>query len=1044
MSPAASSLIPPLLGPLFHPLTKDDHMKTAWVRLMRGLAAMLLALSAAAGAARAQQATLSGRVVDLATDQPLPGARVNVTGTNLIAVANQEGLYTIRGVTSGTVELRVAFVGYAPQRRAIEVAAGDITVEEFALEAAPYQLEEVVTTVTGEQRNVELGNKPAVIRADEIVQEAPITNLSNLLSGRASGVQVLPSSGTTGAGTRIRVRGSSSVSLSNEPLLYVDGIRVDNEVESLAADAAVGGQTISRLNDINPEEIETIEILKGPSAATLYGTEAANGVIQITTKRGRAGSPRWNVYVEQGAVTEPNEYPTNFIGLAADGSPCALEDEAAGACTQDRLASFNVLENSRTTPFGTGYRQQYGANVSGGGEQTQYFLSGEYEGEQGVLRLPDFERTRLIEQFAYDEIPDEVETPNDLRRVSLRANLRSRVASALDLNIATGYVSSDVRLPQNDNNVLGLLPSGYFGFPDSTTEFFNNGYGFFLPGEIFQIRTTQGVERYTASGNLNWHPNSWLTGRAIVGLDATTRADRQFQPNGEGPDFIDQLQGFINDARREIFQYTVDLGATATFQLSPRLTSRTSAGTQYFKNTFNGTTATAQFLPAGPPSVTGGTLRDATEITSQTVTVGGYIEQQFGWNDRLFVTGGLRGDDNSSFGQDFDVVVYPKGSVSWIISQEPFFGRPDFLSELRLRGAIGASGVQPVDTAAIRFFSPVAISKDATDQNGVTLSNLGNTGLKPERSREIELGFDASFFDSRIGLEFTYYDKLTTDALVLVPVAPSVGANEARFQNIGSVRNSGVEVGINAAVLQGRTVAWDVALSGSYNRDNLRTLGPGVSPIILGDQRFVPNYPLGGYWAQPIESFSDANGDGIIAGSEVVVGDTAVFVGRSQPNKLFTLSTGVSLFDDRIRVVGLLDYRGGHKLQNLTDDFRCASPAGFNCRTLWDRTAPLEDQAAVAARTFSGTATTFGFIEDAEFLKLRELSVTFFAPDRWARLFRAERMSLTLTGRNLKTWTGYSGVDPEVNQEGQANFATLDFLTQPPVRYYTARLNLSF
>ena len=1018
-------------------------MRHTCVRLARGMAAVLLT-AATAGFAVAQEASVSGRVFDRATNRPLVGARITVTATNMTADANQEGRYTLHEIAPGTAEIRVIYVGYGPQHRTVTVEAGEAATEDFALDAEPYRLEELVTTVTGEQRNTELGNKPAVIRADDIVPVAPITNLSDLLSGRASGVQVLPSSGTVGAGTRIRIRGAGSVSLSNEPLLYVDGIRVDNGVESLADVAGVGGQSVSRLNDINPEDIESIQIVKGPSAATLYGTEAANGVIQITTRRGQAGKPRWNLYVEQGAVTEPNTYPSNFLGLTADGAPCTLEDEAAERCTQARLVSHNTLESRETTPFGTGYRQQYGANVSGGSEQVQYFLAGEYEGEHGVLRLPEFERIRLVEQFAYAEIPEDIRNPNDLRKVSLRANLRSRVASELDLNIATGYVSSDLRLPQNDNNILGLLPSAFFGAADSTAEGFNHGYRFFLPGEIFQLRTSQGVERFTAGGTLHWRPTGWLSGRAIVGLDATTRQDRQFQPNGEGPDFLDQRQGYVNDARREIFQYTVDVGATGTFRLSPRLSSRTSLGTQYFKNTFNGTNATAKFLPAGPPSVTAGSQRDATETTSQTVTLGGYVEQQFSWSDRLFVAVGLRGDDNSSFGRDFDVVVYPKASVSWIVSEEPFFGRSDWLSELRLRGAVGASGVQPVDTAALRFFAPVAISHDATDQNGVTLRNLGNTELKPERSREIELGFDAGFFAGRIGLEFTYYDKLTTDALVLVPVAPSLGATSARFQNLGSVRNSGVEVGVNAAVLQGRSVTWDLALAASYNRDNLRTLGEGVSPIVVDDQRFVPNYPLGGYWAPPIESFSDANGDGIISSAEVVVGDTAVFVGRAQPNRMLTLSTGLSLFDNRVRITGLLDYRGGHTLQNWTDDFRCASPAAFNCRALHDRTASLQDQATVAARTFSSTPTVFGLLEDADFLKLRELSITFFAPEHWAGLVRAQAMSLTLTGRNLATWTGYSGPDPEVNQIGQANFATRDFLTQPPVRHYTARINIAF
>ena len=308
------------------------------------------------------------------------------------------------------------------------------------------------------------------------------------------------------------------------------------------------------------------------------------------------------------------------------------------------------------------------------------------------------------------------------------------------------------------------------------------------------------------------------------------------------------------------------------------------------------------------------------------------------------MTGGLRVDDNSSFGRDFEAVVYPKAGVSWLMSQEPFFGTSRVVSELRLRGAIGASGVQPVENAAVRFFEPYAITKNG-DQVGVTLSNLGNPDLKPERSREVELGFDMALFASRVGLEFTYYDKLTSDALVLVPVAPSVGGTAARFENIGSVRNSGVEVGINAAVLQGRDVAWNVALLASYNRDNLRTLGPGVSPIIQSDQRFVPGYPLAGYWARPIQSFADTNSDGIITSSEVVVGDSAVFVGRAQPNKLLTFSTELSLFDNRVHIAGLLDYRGGHKLSNGTDSFRCGSPAGFNCRALWDRTTSLEDQA---------------------------------------------------------------------------------------------------
>lgn len=1018
-------------------------MSTARVRAVLGFGALVFALAGAVQGAQAQQATISGRVTDQATDRPLAEARLQVTGTNRIATTNQRGEYTIRGLPPGRAELQVLAVGYAPVRAAVDVTAGEAVTQDFPLQAAPYQLQEVVTTATGQQSTVELGNKPAVIRADSIVAEAPITNLSDLISGRANGVQVLPSGGTVGAGTRIRIRGSNSISLTNEPLIYVDGVRVENGSESLAPLVVTGGQSVSRLNDLNPEEIQSIQIIRGPSAATLYGTEAANGIIQVTTKRGQAGPARWNVYVEQGAVTEPNHYPANFAGATNGGDFCVLEFEAAGLCTVDQVTSFNVLDNARTKPFGTGYRQQYGANVSGGSEATQYFISGEYEGERGVLSLPGFERARLLDQFALTSIADDVAHPNSLEKVSLRANLRNQLSRKLELNVSTGYVSSDLSLPQNDNNVTGLLPSGYFGGTDST-DAGNNGYGFFLPGEIFQIHSTQALERFTASGNLNWRPLNWLTGRATVGLDATSRTDRSTQAFGEGPSFGGGDLGFVGDARRRIFQYTVDLGATGTFQLSRRISSRTSVGGQYFRNYFNGTDASGQFLPAGPPTVSAGTSRDASETSAENITVGGYVDQQFGLNERLYVTAGFRVDDNSSFGRDFNAVVYPKSSISWLISEEPFFSRPGFLTELRLRGALGASGVQPVDTAAIRFLRPVAITERGNDENGVTLGNLGNANLKPERSRELELGLDAGFFDSRIGLEFTFYDKLTTDALVLVPLAQSLGATSARFENIGSVRNSGVEIGVNALVLQSRAVTWDVNLTGSFNRDNLRTLGERVSPILRGggDQRFVPGYPLGGYWARPITDFSDVNGDGIIASTEITVGDTAVFVGRASPNKEISLNTGLSLFNKRIRLGGQLDYRGGHKLDNTTEDFRCAS--FFNCRALYDRTASLEDQARVAARTFDPSATRFGFFEDADFVKLRELSLTFFAPGNWARALRAEGLSLTLTGRNLATWTSYSGVDPELNAAGQASFDVFDFLTAPPVRYYTARVNLSF
>jgi hypothetical protein len=355
---------------------------------------------------------------------------------------------------------------------------------------------------------------------------------------------------------------------------------------------------------------------------------------------------------------------------------------------------------------------------------------------------------------------------------------------------------------------------------------------------------------------------------------------------------------------------------------------------------------------------------------------------------------------------------------------------------------LGASGQQPGTTDALRYFSPIAGKRGGEANSGITFGSLGNEDLKPERSVEFELGFDAAILKERVSFEFTYYNKRTKDALVQRNVAPSIGASEFQFFNLGEVKNYGFELAINTRVIDSRSFAWDLALAGSVYDNELVELGEGVEPIIFGFglQRHEEGYPLGGYWARPILGFDDANGNGIIESDEVSVGDDAVFRGRALPNKEASLNSALTLFDGRVRVGTQFDYRGGHYLDNGIEAFRC-TPV-FNCRAAVDKTSPLEDQAKAQALLFE--ATEWGYYESAWFIKLRELSFTFFAPDDWARRFRASRLSLTLAARNLWTITDYTGVDPEVNAFAQDNFATSDFESQPQVQYWTARLNIGF
>src|SRR6185312_4977527 len=355
----------------------------------------------------------------------------------------------------------------------------------------------------------------------------------------------------------------------------------------------------------------------------------------------------------------------------------------------------------------------------------------------------------------------------------------------------------------------------------------------------------------------------------------------------------------------------------------------------------------------------------------------------------------------------------------------------------------GRSGRQPNFRDAITFFNEQTVTVSGADVPGIIVGGTGNPNLRPERSSEVEFGFDAGFLAQHIGLEVTHYHKRTDDLLVAVPLAPSLGLTATQFQNLGAVLNTGWEYVANVKVLDARKVQFDFSVNASTNNNKLLTLGllptgKPVPPIVVNsDQQHRVGYALGSYWLKPI-SFKDANGDGIIARSEITVGDTAVYLGNIFPTKNYSITPNLTLFN-WMRFSALIDHKGGFKLFNNTARFRCAFG---NCQAAYDKSTPLADQAASIAATSLGTDA--GYVEDATFTKLRELSVTFIASQRVARAFHASGLDLTIAGRNLHTWTNYKGFDPEVNSTANANFSTSDFLTLPPSRTWTARINVFF
>ena len=681
--------------------------------------------------------------------------------------------FIVLNIPPGTHSLRASFIGYGPVTQEFTVTVGGTAEVNFDLAQSALALDEIVVTATGQQRKRELGNAVGDINAAEIREVAPVNNISDLLQGRSAGVQVFNSAGTSGVGSRIRIRGSSSISLSNDPLIYVDGIRVDSRQSGLGA----GGQEASRLDDFNPEDIESIEIVKGPSAATLYGTEAANGVIRITTKRGIPGTTRWNIWAEGGIIQEPNQYPLNFTGLDASGGTyaraCRLNEVAQGLCNQSSIESYQVLHDPMLSPIDDGSRNQFGVSVSGGTERIKYYIAGEFEGETGPFSLPQPDREDLEARGV--PITSEVERPNQLQRRNLRINLNSQVADQVTLALQMSYLDSHFAYMGNDNNSFGFMPSAFFGGSNP-----DRAWGFQRPAQLFGRTFYQDTNRMTASSTATWNPFEWLSMRGTGGLDYYNRNDISFFARDIG------VPGDSNRGRKDTdyinqWQYTFDASATASFDLTNWITSRTALGVQYFENRFQGTNAWGIDIVNGGSSIGLAAETFSDEFHTFEKTAGLFIDQQIGLNDRLFLTGAIRADDNSAFGQDFDLIYYPKAGLSWIASEEDFFPEIPFLDQFRLRGAWGKSGLQPGSDDAIRTLSATAITTPSDETgSGVSIGNIGNSLLEPERSSEVEVGFDAEIAGGRAGIEFTYYDKRTDGALITVPLAPSLGASASR------------------------------------------------------------------------------------------------------------------------------------------------------------------------------------------------------------------------------------------------------------------------
>ncbi|MEX2283872.1 MAG: SusC/RagA family TonB-linked outer membrane protein [Gemmatimonadota bacterium] len=997
----------------------------------------LIGLTPAAAFAQ-QRGTITGRVVNRETTQPLVGAQVAVAGTTMGSVTNQDGRFVIAQVSPGDRELRVTLLGYKGTSQPVTVTAGGTATVNFELTETAVEIEGIIVNATGqEQRQREIGNSVANITTANI-ELAPVQTLTNLIQGRAAGVVIQPTSGTTGTGSRIRIRGNSSVSLDATPLIIIDGIRVSNESESTGL--FTGGTSTSRWDDINPDQVESIEILKGPAASALYGTAAANGVVQITTRRGLGGRTEARVYAEHATLDVPDAViPTNFrargfrTDLNARGD-CTLVERSRGTCSViDSLYSYNPLLNAPNSPLRQGNTNKIGGSLSGGSTdgRATFFVGGETQKSDGVTRA------------------------NELERTNLRANLSGLVNEKLRVSAHSNFITSYIQLPQEGNTGSGPWLNAFQGADPSPANV-ARGNGFRNPYTAVNVgwwKNEEELRRFVFSVQGDWRPTSWLHVNAVTGVDQNNRFEQGTIPvPGLATGFF--AEGLREQFRTQARELTGSLNANLNRELRKNLVSTTAVGVQYNESSADFTYAAGSGL--APGTLTTGEALSVQEFFGETKLLGVYGSQQFGINDRLFLTAAVRGDQNSAFGENIGFVVYPALSGSWVVRDEPWFPEVAALSTMRIRAAFGESGSRPGRLSAVRTYETQAVSLESGITSGFIVSNAGNPDLTAEVSREIEGGIDIGLLNDRLAIEVTRYDKTTRDALVARPLPPSVGGPTSQFFNLGKVKNSGWEANLRIEAVRSDNFDVRLGLSLATNKNRLIAIGDTtIPPITVGLQRHVEGYPLGGYWA-PRYEYADANNDGILQFSEVTLTETQdneddnlSFIGQPFPKREVSFTADVG-FLKMFRLSGLVDYKGGHHLFNWGGRIRCSDAVSFCEERQVPGAASLADQARIIARHNTAVASSMGWIEKADYWKLREVALSFTAPSSWVgRLGVGRSLSISAAGRDLKIWSDYTGWDPESNIPGSigtdvdpGRFFTAGLFTVPLPRTFVLRVDV--
>lgn len=943
--------------------------------------AILAAMPGLSTPAHAQEGgRVIGQVIESGSGAPLSQVQVYLEGTGLGTLTRQDGRFIILNVPAGTYEVRAERIGLEAGAQQVTLAAGDAAQVTFQLQTQTLGLDEIVVTGTaGAARRREIGNSIAELNPAEIPGE-PLTATA-MLQAAAPGISVTGGSASAGMGKVIRLRGNKSVAMTNQPLIYIDGIRVMSEGVPAAGtpgEAGGGGShlSVSPLDMVNPNDIARIEVIKGSAATTLYGTEAAAGVIQIFTKRGSAGAPIWTAEITQGTGWM-QEFGANGVGYlhmehflrdAWWGGGYEGGDLSRDCVTDDaRWQGVNDDPEGACSWPGSMWLQNYSLSVRGGGEALQYFMSGSFQNDAYILPL------------------------DSLKDYSVRGNFVMTPMEDLQVQWNTSYTNRWQRNTAEGNNLSAVTlqsfrqDENYVGSADPR-----------VIAQVLDLKAQYWIERLTTGASITHTGVPNLTTRFTIGYDFLQQESRNLQHFG----YWVFPEGSVTNNVYENRLLTFDYVSTYNFDITGELRSNLSWGGQAVGDDEREVTALGQNFPgAVEPTVSSGSIREAFEDRQKAWNAGFFVQNVLDFRNRYFLTAGLRVDGNSAFGEDFGLQSYPKLSAAWVVSDENFW--PGDLGSLKLRAAYGQSGRAPGAFDAVRTWDPVGFIDDPAFQP----DNLGNPDLGPEVTSEFEAGFDGSFLDDRLGVIFTYYDQTTSDALMQVSSIPSQGFTGSQLKNVGKISNQGIELQIDARPIATADWGVDLGLGIATNKSEVLDLGGNPDFSEIGG-RIMEGQPVPVAWDRRVQN-PDEIGPFVYSDCEGVTfpdcaGENEV-IGPLLPTTFVTPRLTVRV-PGNIQLSALGEYQGGHyrEISPIAVDRGVRSPLCYPYYVNPLESTELKDgiSAIWRERCTPDGADDYWFAGDN--FKLRTVSAT--APVNFAFPDNVTNATLTLSLNNAWKW----------------------------------------